>query len=468
MTIEKFFPQSPDPNLNVGPDMTLARFGHLNKLVDDINAGGGGGGGGIIDNSEGLLTSARIGVDNVAYGDYGSALTGFNNLTCNDFTASTWGRQSCAIGCYSSVNGTSNIVVARNSHILSGTNNTIACDATQGAWSTQSSYSSNYIDNITLPDGGGIACGRIGQLTCDLTSMWNAGDTFSATYVYASGVTGTGSAYSQIQMVNVSVICSEYVFPSTYLYFCYDPTSPSFVGTYRCEFGTGSTESYGYLQKTGTFSSYSTYGATYHPNTIAGGAFNVINGYTSGGTISGGYQNTMSNGYGTISGGYYNYMDSGGFIGGSSNVQKGSKAIQLGWDTCSEQSYTAVNMGRSNCIYNSMSASTIGSGARICSSACASIFGGDSNHIRNSSIFSSIISSNNSCIDNSSYSIVIGGNNSCVVNLSNTHIIGNNIIADQQGALHVNKLSIKTIPTASAGLPSGSVWSNAGVLTIVP
>jgi hypothetical protein len=47
-------------------------------------------------------------------------------------------------------------------------------------------------------------------------------------------------------------------------------------------------------------------------------------------------------------------------------------------------------------------------------------------------------------------------------------IVGNNITADRLNTTFVNNLSIKNIPIASAGLPSGSVWSNAGQLCIVP
>ena len=47
-------------------------------------------------------------------------------------------------------------------------------------------------------------------------------------------------------------------------------------------------------------------------------------------------------------------------------------------------------------------------------------------------------------------------------------IVGNNITANRVCATFVNNLSIVNIPTASAGLPSGSVWSNVGVLSIVP
>jgi len=59
-------------------------------------------------------------------------------------------------------------------------------------------------------------------------------------------------------------------------------------------------------------------------------------------------------------------------------------------------------------------------------------------------------------------------------NLNNTStfacamIVGSNITADRVCTTFVNNLSIKNIPTAATGLPSGSVWSNAGVLNIVP
>jgi hypothetical protein len=38
MAIEKFIPASPDLNLREDLDMAPARFGHLNRLVEDINA----------------------------------------------------------------------------------------------------------------------------------------------------------------------------------------------------------------------------------------------------------------------------------------------------------------------------------------------------------------------------------------------------------------------------------------------
>jgi hypothetical protein len=35
--MEKFVPQSPDPFLNQDADMSLAKFGHINAIVDELN-----------------------------------------------------------------------------------------------------------------------------------------------------------------------------------------------------------------------------------------------------------------------------------------------------------------------------------------------------------------------------------------------------------------------------------------------
>ena len=47
-------------------------------------------------------------------------------------------------------------------------------------------------------------------------------------------------------------------------------------------------------------------------------------------------------------------------------------------------------------------------------------------------------------------------------------IVGSNINANRVCTTFVNNLSIMNIPTSSAGLPSKAVWSNLGILTIVP
>lgn len=547
MSIEKFFPQSPDPNLNVGPDMTLARFGHLNKLVDEINAGGGGGGGGgIIVEGTGANSSIRCGVDNQSFGEYGSALSGLANVTCNDFTANTWGRNNIAVGCYSSTNGTSNIVCARNSHILSGTNNTIACDApTYYAFGnfTCSTYAGNYIQIYEIPVGyAGIACGKIYSAN-DLTPQWPVGSTFSVTNTYASGnTTSCSSCYSQFQMANVPVICSEYIAPYTWLYFCYDPASPSFIGkTSSCYTNGGGccvTYSEGYIQKTGTFSDYSTYESSYHSNVIAGGSFNTIRGYTSASTISGGYLNTISGGYGTIASGCLNYMyNSYGFIGtGGRNLMCNASggAIVAGYRNCmidtsrafiGNATFSCICSGDSNLILtglfnticNASSQASVINGccSTISCSSHATILSGECHNISNACRGTIIAGFNNRITDGTNNMIMHGVNNNIcgtgsfnrifgaeastinttgynnilfginnVINgvnsntiigtnsgipalTSNTVVLGDSITADRSCTTFVNNLSIKSIPTSSAGLPAGSVWNDAGTLKIV-
>jgi hypothetical protein len=100
-----------------------------------------------------------------------------------------------------------------------------------------------------------------------------------------------------------------------------------------------------------------------------------------------------------------------------------------------------------------------------CDSGCYSFIG---NGFQNSASgkYSSVL--NGFCNTASgAYSIV----NGCCSNDNGNnfaYVFGEGISADRVKTMFVNNLSIKTIPTSSAGLPSGSVWSNSGVLNIVP
>mgnify|MGYP000111181603 FL=1 len=64
------------------------------------------------------------------------------------------------------------------------------------------------------------------------------------------------------------------------------------------------------------------------------------------------------------------------------------------------------------------------------------------------------------------YSVAAGMNS--VASLNKSVSIGFGVVANRESTVHVSNLSILSIPTASTGLPSGAVWSNAGVLNIVP
>ena len=65
-------------------------------------------------------------------------------------------------------------------------------------------------------------------------------------------------------------------------------------------------------------------------------------------------------------------------------------------------------------------------------------------------------------------SAIIAGQNNAIVNDRSVIVGGQAITTDRDNTLFCENLSIKGIPTSSAGLPSGSVWSNSGVLNIVP
>ena len=74
-------------------------------------------------------------------------------------------------------------------------------------------------------------------------------------------------------------------------------------------------------------------------------------------------------------------------------------------------------------------------------------------------------------VANGSYSAVVGGRSNNIATCADTFIVGSCITADRSCATFVNNLSIKNIPTSSAGLPSGSIWRDAtagDVLKIVP
>lgn len=511
MSINKFVPLSPDPDLNAGADMTLARFGHLNKLVDEINAGGTSGGGVIIE-GEGTDSTIRSGVNNQAFGKYGSAIGGLCNITCNDYTANTFGRNNYAAGCHSNVNGISNKIVARNASIYGGMNNTIACDAPpSNGDNTVSSYAGYYFygrffeDVWPAPQILGLYIDNT-----DLTASWNVGDTISGTYAYAVENPSVGGAPSQIQFIDAEVLCAAYETYdgscATWLYVCYDPNSPSWSGFIPLDTAgasTCSTYSMGYLQKTGTFSDYSTSCSSYHHSIILGGSGNTMNGWLGNATISGGYQNTISGGYAFIAGGSYNFScnSSNTFINGANNKAIQSYTANIGGvgNTICNSNFTSILGGVQNSItcsgYTNMGAgrlliarnapkSTLAGGMTnsICFTTLPSNLGCFSNNTISGGYRNCIYDSHNSFIaggfcnrihnvvETDSANGIMGGKSNLIQDLCKTFIVGSDITADRNCTTFVNNLSIVDLPTSAAGLPSKSLWydSTTCVVKFVP
>ena len=159
-------------------------------------------------------------------------------------------------------------------------------------------------------------------------------------------------------------------------------------------------------------------------NTIGGGYANTASGLYGIGnaTVSGGAQNTASAPWSTVSGGAVNTSSAYySVVGGG----MGNNATQF-WST--------ISGGYGNTA-SAMYSSILGGSQNTASGTYSAVLGGQSNNISGS--------------------------------YTKAMIVGSNITADRTNCTFVSNLSIKSIPTSSAGLPAGSVWNNGGVLNIV-
>jgi hypothetical protein len=144
--------------------------------------------------------------------------------------------------------------------------------------------------------------------------------------------------------------------------------------------------------------------------------------------------------------------------GGSGNIASGGHST-IGGGGC-----TCFIPG---CIGNTASGctSTIGGGGfNTASGDCSTIGGG---RLNTASGCQSTIGGGSYNTASGCYTGILGGRDNSTNNCNCAMIVGSCITADRECATFVNNLSIKNIPTSSAGLPSGSVWSDSGVLKIV-
>jgi hypothetical protein len=184
---------------------------------------------------------------------------------------------------------------------------------------------------------------------------------------------------------------------------------------------------------------------------ISGGVCNRVEGSIS--VVGGGCCNTINTSCGTIAGGRNNSSGgSGVFIGaGNNNSAAGQSSVIAGGST---------NTVTGNCGF-------VGAGCfNINSGSASAIVAGLCNVASTDSNFIGAGCFNNLC-NASNRSAILGGMCNTSTN-ADTFILGSCITSNRVCTAFVNNLSIMNIPTSSAGLPSKAVWSNAGVLTIVP
>jgi hypothetical protein len=333
MAIEKFIPTSPDLDIRQDSDLAPAKFGHLNRLVDDINAGGLGGG--LYQEGEGLNSSVRCGdLGNVASGEGSFIANGTNNTASGCGSVVLNGNANIALGVFSLVHGSGNCATinavdsvvlggnankafGRNSTIF-GARNTVCAKGTQ-YHSTIAGGADNLIDGALGFVGGGIGNQILGHI---------------------------GSSCNTIVGGEQNCIIS-----------CYSsPNGTNFIGAGR----------YNGIVASNTICVNSVH------STIAGGCHNRICGYNYG-TIPGGAYNCITNGAalsrqegGVISGGVFNLVGvTHGSITGSfrSTVTGCSSTISGGFCNTISGQFSSIQAGRNNTV----------------SSAYSSIFGGEGN-----------------------------------------------------------------------------------------
>jgi hypothetical protein len=236
--------------------------------------------------------------------------------------------------------------------------------------------------------------------------------------------------------------------------------------TVRC--GVGNTASAGYRCQT-VFGVCNTAGG--NRATVGGGCFNTASGNDS--VISGGICNTIPSFLGqcaSIGGGKLNtasfcYSRVGG---GVSNTASGSSSVVGGGNgNTASGNYSIVGSGRYNIVSGS-DAVVSGGYSNDAINSFSTVSGGYSNCA--GALFSNIAGGQYNTVNTgSNYSAILGGQGNILANAC-SFIVGANILSDRTCTTFVNALSMKTIPTSTAGLPSGMVWRCTvdNILRIIP
>jgi hypothetical protein len=221
-----------------------------------------------------------------------------------------------------------------------------------------------------------------------------------------------------------------------------------------------------------------TISSRYHSG-ISSGKCQTVSGYYS--NISGGTRNVVSGSYGFIGGGQLNTASGreAAIMGGSFQTASGLRSIIVGGCKNLNNSIDGfIGGGNCNNVCNSTSG-CLAYGAIVVGGVGNNTFGGTWSLVSccftsNPTICNvgqySFIGGGLQNISSGCFSGVLGGQCNNVALCANTFIVGSCITADRPCATFVNNLSIKTIPTSSAGLPSGAVWRciTDNTLRIIP
>jgi hypothetical protein len=188
--------------------------------------------------------------------------------------------------------------------------------------------------------------------------------------------------------------------------------------------------------------------------TISGGKQNTVSAAAQHATIGGGQNNTVSDAY------------SGCTIGGgrNNNASMWDSTVSGGYTNTASAYRTTVSGGQGNTA--SSDYSTVGGGMMNLATIgiIATVSGGLSN---TASGYVAVVGGGFNNSASGDYSAILGGQSNSTNNLTGAMIAGSNITAQRANTLHCNNLTIKNIPTSSAGLTAGDVWNDSGTLKIV-
>jgi hypothetical protein len=436
--------------------------------------------GGCSNMASGLNSNVSGGFCNSASSSCASVGGGFCNIASSQIATISGGGSNTASGLISTISGgEKNLAQAIGGFIGGGKCNNV-CNSTSGCLA----FGAVVVGGV----GNNTTGGTWSLPTCTFTvapTICNAGQYSFVGGGFQNRATGN---FSAISGGCCNLACGLFSTASGYCNTSNNTLSTVFGG---CNINSGTRSVVAGFRNTSSASN----------TTISGGYYNIISGSNS--FIGAGGCNVLSGDNSFIGAGLSNktnYTFSGPYagprgwydniIGGVANcIAINLTAFCDGAFYCGGQ---VIGGGATNCICMTFSGSylfdtygynTIAGGCTntISSSSQSTIGGGGSNKICASSSVSTIVGGNNNKIccgffntiggylnsTSSSYTTIFGGCN--IIGLfPQAAIIGNNITADRCCTLHVNNLSIKSIPTAATGLPSGAVYRLGSVLNIVP
>lgn len=186
-------------------------------------------------------------------------------------------------------------------------------------------------------------------------------------------------------------------------------------------------------------------------SSILGGKNNTSSGYYS--TVINGRQNSATALYATV-------------LNGDDNTVSGDYSIVGGYQNTVSGYYSSCVCGYNNTVSVNYACVVSGYG-NTNSGYISSMLGGYNNTIAAAGRQSTLGGGFNNTIESPDSFIGGGIDNTIPTGLDAVMIVGSGITADRSNCTFVNNLSIMNIPTASTGLPAGSVWNDSGTLKIV-